>query len=162
LRSANRDELPAALADTSARMQISHLVAFEMVVEGTARALHPVVLEELRRIGDEALINAFQHAGAKMIELVVSYHGAALLVGIRDDGVGIDPAIFRDGGRQGHFGLVGMRERAEQIGAELKIASRPEIGTEVLVRVPARLAYLGKPPGRWRERLRRFLGINSL
>jgi signal transduction histidine kinase/ligand-binding sensor domain-containing protein len=160
LRSADREDLPDALADTAARLRVYHAVAFEMVIEGSRRDLQPLVREELRRIGDEALINAFTHSRATIIELVVSYHRSALLVGIRDDGIGIDPTIFREGGRQGHFGLVGMRERAAQISAELKIASRPEIGTEILARVPADVAYVQDRRGtRWRKILR-FLSMS--
>ncbi|MES3106880.1 sensor histidine kinase [Sphingomonas aurantiaca] len=159
LRSSGSDDLPAMLAETAARLKLAEPTEFEMVIEGSRRELDPVVREELRRIGDEALINAFRHSKASLIEVVVSYHRSALLMGIRDDGDGIDPEIIRDGGRQGHFGLVGMRERAAQIDGELTIASRIDIGTEVLVRIPGRVAYVVRGRGDWRLAVRRFLGM---
>jgi signal transduction histidine kinase len=161
LRSASSDDLPDMLAETAARMRAADPTEFQMVVEGSRRALNPIVREELRRIGDEALSNAFRHARANLIELVISYHSAALLIGVRDDGDGIDPTVFKEGGRQGHFGLVGMRERAAEIDAEIDIASRPEIGTEILVRVPGRLAYATRLRMDWRTTLKRFLGLGG-
>jgi signal transduction histidine kinase len=159
LRSGRGADLPAVLTETAARMKTTDLIEFEMVVEGSRRELDPVVREELHRIGDEALINAFQHSKASFIEVVVSYHRDALLMGVRDDGEGIDPEIIQDGGRQGHFGLIGMRERTAQIDGEITIASRMGIGTEVLVRIPARVAYVVRARGSWLVAVRRFLGM---
>jgi signal transduction histidine kinase/ligand-binding sensor domain-containing protein len=156
LRTTGQDDLAHMLTETAARMRADYPVAFKMTVEGVPRALHPVVREELCRIGDEALINAFRHAAASTIEVVISYHHAALLMGIRDDGIGIDQEVVSGGGRQGHFGLVGMRERARQIDAEIKISSRAESGTEILVRVRARVAYCPDRADRWRFQLRRL------
>ena len=92
-------------------------------------------------IAREALANAFRHARARQIEVEVSYDPAALHVRIRDDGEGISPAVLEAGGRAGHFGLIGMRERAKKLGAHLEVWSKPGAGTEVDLRVPSRVAY---------------------
>ncbi|MFL6762778.1 MAG: two-component regulator propeller domain-containing protein [Sphingomicrobium sp.] len=144
LRAGGASELSQAFVATAERLRENFPAQFNMVVEGSARTLHPVVREELSRIGEEALINAFQHADAQTIEMVLSYRPSSMSLGVRDDGVGIDPEIFA-GGRQGHFGLVGMRERARQIDAAITITSRPGAGTEIVVTVPGRIAYSLKP-----------------
>jgi signal transduction histidine kinase len=91
-------------------------------------------------IGREALANAFRHARADDIEAEVTYDANALHVRIRDDGQGISSGVL-DAGKPGHFGLVGMRERAKKLGAHLEVWSRPGAGTEVDLRVPASVAY---------------------
>jgi signal transduction histidine kinase len=92
-------------------------------------------------IAGEALNNAFRHAQAHNIEAEVSFAFAELHVRIRDDGRGIDPAFLGAGGRRGHWGLAGMRERARKIRGSLNIWSKPDAGTEVDLGVPADVAY---------------------
>jgi len=115
-------------------------VAYRVVVEGSPRPLHPVIRDEVYRIGREALVNAFRHAAAGSIEIQVEYTAAHLRVAVRDDGRGIDPHVLQ-GGRDGHWGLPGMRERAERIGAKLNLWSRLNAGTEVELLVPHEVAY---------------------
>jgi signal transduction histidine kinase len=86
------------------------------------------------------LRNAFAHAQANQIEADITYDARLLRLRIRDDGKGIDP-ILLNAGRDGHWGLTGMRERAEQIGAQLDIWSEVGAGTEVDLRIPASVAY---------------------
>jgi signal transduction histidine kinase len=112
--------------------------------------LHPVIRDEVYRIGREALVNAFRHARASSIEVEVQYTTSHLQVLVRDDGCGIDPQVLRSG-REGHWGLPGMRERAEGIGAKLKVWSRNAAGTEVELIVPGNVAYPHQP-GRGRLR----------
>jgi signal transduction histidine kinase len=100
-----------------------------------------MVREEGFLIGREALGNAFRHARARRIEVEVHYGRTALHVRVRDDGAGIDSAVLAAGERPGHFGLIGMRERAARIGAQLEVWSKPGAGTEIDLRVPARVAY---------------------
>jgi signal transduction histidine kinase len=114
---------------------------FHVVVEGIPRELHPVVREEAYRIGREAIVNAFCHAGASEIEVEVAYKWTELQLRVRDDGRDIDPKVLSFGDRPGHLGLAGMRERAQKLGAHLEIASRPRAGTEVDLRIPGALAY---------------------
>jgi signal transduction histidine kinase len=109
-------------------------------VEGTPRELHPILRDDVYRIAREALQNAFRHAQATKIEAEITYGERLLRVRIRDDGKGIDPKLL-DAGRDGHWGLPGMRERAGQIGARLDIWSEVGAGTEVELRIPGAVAY---------------------
>jgi signal transduction histidine kinase len=114
--------------------------AFRVIVQGQPRALHPVIRDEVCRIGREAIVNAFLHALANRIEVEIEYTPGHLHVLVRDDGIGVDPEILRSG-REGHWGLIGMRERAHRIGATLKLFSRAEAGTEVELAIPGHIAY---------------------
>src|SRR5215469_3301196 len=149
-------DLPTAFADFGERMRKGSSCDFEVVVNGTSRPLHPVVFEELFKIGKEALGNAFRHSGAHSIEAELNYERSEFRIRIRDDGTGIDPAILRQGHRDGHFGLPGMRERAQKVGAHLDVWSRTGAGTEVELRIPAGIAYLSAPNGSWLWTLRRL------
>jgi aerobic-type carbon monoxide dehydrogenase small subunit (CoxS/CutS family) len=112
------------------------------IVDGQQRPLHPLLRDDVYRIGREALINAFRHSRAKRIEIEIKYSARQLSVLVRDDGCGIDPNIL-NAGRDGHWGLSGMQERAQQIGARLHLRSGPAAGTEVELSVPAHAAFLG-------------------
>ncbi len=121
---------------------------FHVEVEGTPRHLHPILRDEIYRIAAEALRNAFRHADARQIAVEIRYDNRLLRVRIRDDGKGIDPKVLAEGGRDGHFGLHGMRERAQIIGAKLDVWSERASGTEVELSVPASKAYLPPSTGR--------------
>lgn len=118
-----------------------------VIVEGQPRRLHPVVRDEAYWIAREAMANAVRHAGAGRIEVEVGYLPDSLRVRCRDDGRGIEPALLEQGGRLEHWGLQGMRERAQRAGGTLAIWSRPAAGTEVELRVASRLAYEEQSPG---------------
>jgi signal transduction histidine kinase/ligand-binding sensor domain-containing protein len=143
LRGAETDhDLPQALRDATRRFAVpSSPVDFRVVVEGTLRTVHPVVCDELISICNEAIRNAFNHANAKNIEARIMYHRTALRVRIRDDGKGINQRIIDAGGRKGHFGLAGMRERAQKIKAQFTLSSLSGAGTEVLIQIPGSFAY---------------------
>ncbi len=117
--------------------------AFRVAVEGTPKALRPILRDEIYGIAREALRNAFRHARASRIETDITYGEQLLRLRIRDNGNGIDPGVIDQGGRTGHWGLVGMRERAERIGVRLDVWSREGTGTEVEVSAPASIAYEG-------------------
>lgn len=139
-------DLALALAVEGEQFAQLHPAGFRVNVQGTCRDLHPIVREEGFLIGREALSNAFRHAGARDIEAEVTYGETTLHVRIRDDGRGISAAVLDAGGRAGHFGLLGMRERAKRLGAHLEVWSRPGAGTEVDLRVPANVAYRRSQP----------------
>ena len=109
-------------------------------VEGTPQDLDPILRDEVYRIAGEALRNAFLHARARRIEVEIQYGERQLQVRVRDDGIGIDPSMV-DKGRSGHYGLPGMRERAERIGGQLSVWSGRGAGAEVELRVPGSIAY---------------------
>lgn len=109
-------------------------------VTGVAREMHPIVRDEIYRIGYEAIRNACVHSEGKLL-IVELIYARDLTVRIKDNGVGIDPVVANRG-REGHFGLQGMRERATRIGATLTIISSATSGTEIKVVVPEKIAFL--------------------
>jgi signal transduction histidine kinase/ligand-binding sensor domain-containing protein len=114
--------------------------SFRVSVEGTPRDLHPILRDDIYRIAREALRNAFRHAQASQIEAEIAYGESLLRLRVRDDGKGIDPKHLH-GGRDGHWGLPGMRERAQQIGAQFEMWSEAGAGTEVELRIPGSIVY---------------------
>ena len=112
-----------------------------LTVEGTPRKKRLLIRDEIYRIASEALRNAFRHAEASRIEVQLSYGEKSFELRVRDDGKGIDPKFLTDEGPAGHFGLRGMRERAQQIGGQLTVWSAPGSGTEVVLSVPGAIAY---------------------
>jgi signal transduction histidine kinase/ligand-binding sensor domain-containing protein len=140
-----RNDLVEALKAMGGELAARGAATFQLVVEGPPRDLHPVIQDEIYRIGSEALRNAFRHARAQHIEVDVRYSGQLLRLQIRDDGVGIRPEIL-EGGCSGHYGLAGMRERSERIAAKLEIWSATGTGTEIDLSIPAARAYRTSPP----------------
>jgi signal transduction histidine kinase/ligand-binding sensor domain-containing protein len=114
---------------------------FRTAVEGEQRKMKPLIQDEAYRIARELLRNAFQHANASEIEAEIRYEDRAFRLRVRDDGNGIDPKVLRAGGRTGHWGLTGMRERAKRIGGQLEIWSETGAGTEVELSIPSTIAY---------------------
>ena len=114
---------------------------FRVIVEGERRRLSPILQEEVYWIARELLRNAFQHAHANQIEAEIRYEGHRFRMRVRDDGKGIDPNVLEAGGRAGHWGLTGLRERAQRLGVRLDFWSEVGAGTEVQLTVPAAVAY---------------------
>jgi len=107
--------------------------------------MHPIARDEIYRIGYEAIRNACKHSGASRLEVELRYaHDLALLVS--DDGIGIDPTIA-DRGKDEHFGLQGMRERAARIGGKLTLRSSSNSGTEIRLIVPGGIIFRKMTPG---------------
>jgi signal transduction histidine kinase len=152
-------DLAQALAAEGEQFAKLHSARFAVSVQGAPRDLHPIVREEGFLIGREAMANAFRHAGAATIETEVTYGEGALHIRIRDDGRGISEAVLDAGGRPGHFGLLGMRERAKKLGAHLEVWSKPGAGTEIDLRVPAQVAY--RQPQPESRGVRSWLGATS-
>lgn len=117
-------------------------VAFRVASHGHPRAVDRTVSDQLGCIAQEALRNAFAHARAQRVEVVLSYGFSELVLTVRDDGVGIPDAWAAEGGRPGHWGLAGMRERAQAVGARVHLLRPQQGGTTVEVRVPAGVAYV--------------------
>jgi signal transduction histidine kinase len=111
---------------------------FQVVVEGQQRELTAGTRDELYRIGREAIVNAYRHSRAKRIEAEIEYRASGLRIAVRDNGCGIDPEALL---QKGHWGLQGMRERADRIGARFRILSRVALGTEVELCLPSRVAF---------------------
>jgi PAS domain S-box-containing protein len=117
--------------------------AIEVEVEGASRDLNPLVRDEAYRIAAEALRNAFRHARAQRIAVEIRYGEGQFRLLVRDDGKGLGEAAVGRAAAAGHFGLHGMRERAEIVGGRLEVRSRTDSGTEVELRIPGSIAYGG-------------------
>jgi signal transduction histidine kinase/ligand-binding sensor domain-containing protein len=137
------------------RIDVPPKPEYRVVVEGRRRDLAAEVRDEAYRIAREAVSNAYQHAKAAHIETEVTFGDADFTIRVRDDGIGVDPQILAGGQRPGHWGLPGMRERSESLGGRLHVWSEGNAGTEVELRIPARVAY-AQPPASMLSRLRRF------
>ena len=122
---------------------------FEVVVEGTPRNLRPFLRDEVYRLVAEALRNAFRHAQARRIEVELRYDEKDFTVRVRDNGRGINREVLSGSGREGHYGLHGMRERAKLVGGVLEIWSEVDSGTEVELSIPASRAYTKSPRRFW-------------
>jgi signal transduction histidine kinase/ligand-binding sensor domain-containing protein len=139
-RYSEEENLERALTQISKDLATPNGVKSHVVVEGVPRSLRPVVRDEIYRIGAEALANVFRHADASAVETVLEYGRGHFRLLVRDDGQGIDPEVLR-AGREGHFGLSGMRERARKIGGRLKIRTAAGAGTEIDLIVPSSAAF---------------------
>jgi signal transduction histidine kinase/ligand-binding sensor domain-containing protein len=134
------DDLETAFSRIGSELNVDEKVRFRITGEGHARPLRASIRDEVHRIVREAVVNAFRHARAGVIEVEVEFARSRVRILVRDDGVGIDPDVL-EAGREGHWGLPGMRERAERIGGTLRVWSRAGAGTEVELSVPARIAF---------------------
>ncbi len=138
-------------------------IDFRVTVEGEASPLRSVIRNDVYGIGREALVNAFRHSGSKNIDVNLEYAPNYLRILIRDNGCGIDGQVL-ESGRDGHWGLSGMRERADRIGGRLKVFSRPGSGTEVELRLPSEIAYESGSPrsgSKLLTRLQRLAGTGD-
>ncbi len=126
------DDLASVLGSMSRRLTTGLLVDFK--VSGDARPVSDTVESNVLRIGQEAIINAVKHAHAQRIQVELFYGSQSLRLYVRDDGRGFD--VQQSRADPGHFGLLGMSERARNIGGLLRIESNPGGGTEVLLDVP--------------------------
>jgi signal transduction histidine kinase len=151
------DDLEQAFSRIRHELGIGGKMEFRVIGEGDKRPLNPAIRDDVYRIGREALVNAFRHSGAAHVEAGVQSTRTQLRVLVRDDGTGIDPEVLHTG-REGHWGLPGMRERAERIGGHLTVWSRAGGGTEVELTVPGHIAFGSSaspdPLRRLRDRVR--------
>jgi signal transduction histidine kinase len=148
-------DLEQAFARIHEELAVTKRARFRVIVEGIPRALRPVIGDDIYLIGREALANAFHHSGASEIEVELEYAANQLRLLVRDNGRGIASDALVSA-RDGHWGLSGMRERTERIGARLRVLSRPEAGMEIELSVPGHIAYLPRDsdqPGNWLSRL---------
>jgi signal transduction histidine kinase len=126
----------AAALNSGAQMWIAGSgVQVEVDVSGVHSSLPEDMEQHLLRIAQEAVTNVLKHAGARKIWVKLHMEARKLYLRIADDGHGFEQQdAFSSLG--GHFGLIGMRERAERLGGELHLASHPGEGTQVEVMVP--------------------------
>jgi signal transduction histidine kinase len=129
----DNSDLPTALKETAQRLTAERNVEAQVQVGGVFRQLPRPVEDNLLRIAQEAINNALAHANPEHVVVNLTFDINRVQLSVRDDGRGFDPAVVN---QNGHFGLVGMRERAQRIGGTFKIVSSAETGTEVLIEVP--------------------------
>ncbi|MBO9557124.1 MAG: ATP-binding protein [Caulobacter sp.] len=151
LRAGAAGDLVATLAEVVETMRSASAAETVVTVHGRKADLHPLVADEIERVVVEALFNAHRHARATRIDLLVAFEPKRLRVTIQDDGVGVDPEVLEAGGRDGHFGLAGMRERARKIHGVLTIRSEPGQGTGIELVAPGGVAYATPRARFWRR-----------
>jgi ligand-binding sensor domain-containing protein/signal transduction histidine kinase len=136
---AQTNDLAEALRRVTEDRLIPSSMAVTFSVVGNAREMHPIVRDEIYRIGYEAIRNACVHSGASRLEVELRY-ARDLTLRVDDNGTGIDPAIA-DRAKDGHFGLQGMRERADRIGGKFTLGSSSSSGTEIRLIVPGGICF---------------------
>ncbi|WP_266157026.1 sensor histidine kinase [Dyella silvatica] len=141
LRTKASGALHEVLEKTGVELTAGQAMHFKALIEGRPRELASQVYWEVLSIAKEAMFNAFQHSGGTLMEVEVAYLSSALRVRLRDNGVGILEDVLKQG-RPNHWGIGGMRERADKISAKFHIWSRQGDGCEIEVVVPAGTAYL--------------------
>jgi PAS domain S-box-containing protein len=142
-------DLVKALSEVQQEVVVPPGVDFRVRVAGRQHPLRSAIQQEIYRIGREALVNAFCHSAAKRVECELEYTDSKLTMRIHDNGCGIDPQVL-DAGREGHWGITGMRERTTRIGGLLKISSSAA-GTEVHFSIPNDVAFQISPTESWKR-----------
>lgn len=131
LRSGNSG-LAAAIEQAARQATETKDIKLKLKLENKPAGLAADVEYNLVRIAQEAVTNSVKHSGARTVEVNLDYPARGLRLQVKDDGSG-----FGDGnGKSGHYGLIGMKERASHIGAKLDLASAPGRGTTVSVLLP--------------------------
>ncbi len=134
-----KDDLAVAFQRAAEASGATASMRLLVSVEGAAQELHPILRDEIYRIGSEAIRNAALHSEATGLEVSLSY-ARDLTLRVRDNGKGIDPQVAASG-KPGHFGLRGMQERAGRIHGTFHLLSRPGSGTEVVLAVPGKMVF---------------------
>lgn len=128
------DDLATALEYFIAQATTEDSPQIAYQVKGTPRRLAEEQENNLLRIGQESVTNALRHARASLIEVQLSFDSRLIELRVRDNGCGFDTTSTAQG-FGGHYGLLGIRERAAQIGGELALTSAPGAGTEIKIRL---------------------------
>jgi signal transduction histidine kinase/ligand-binding sensor domain-containing protein len=139
--SAHQLDLAAAFEKVASEYEGGEYPVLNVSATGTRKFSDPLIIDELRASGREAIINAFNHSAAKSINVRVHQDRGGIRIEVSDDGKGIDPQVILNGGSPGHWGLPGIRERMGRIGGELRIISNATHGTTVILSVDASRAY---------------------
>jgi signal transduction histidine kinase len=126
-------DLPAAIRSGARRLHNADAVPITVHSNGTVLNLAPAACSEVIVIACEAVANALHHARARRITVTLDWSAGALMLVVADDGIGMPEPMLQEAG---HWGLTGMRERAQLLGASLHVGRRPQGGSEVLLLVP--------------------------
>jgi signal transduction histidine kinase/ligand-binding sensor domain-containing protein len=155
LRAASVQSNDVEQAFTALGQRLQHDLGprFGLRIRGTMRPLDCAAWEEIYYIGYEALHNAYHHAEAARITLTLDYGVNQFALMVRDDGKGLPAEVREHGKREGHWGLVGMRERARMVDGSMTFHSPNGHGTEICLHIPAPRAYAAGMRAGWRSRL---------
>ena len=134
-----RNDLGEALRRETQNVPVPSSLTINFSVIGYARDMHPIVRDEVYRIACEAIRNACAHSGGSQLSVQLRY-GRDLVVRVKDNGKGIHPSVVAEG-KDRHFGLQGMRERAGRIRAKLTLDSSATSGTEVTLVIPGDIVF---------------------
>jgi signal transduction histidine kinase len=119
--------------------------SMEIISRGAPRPLTDDVYQQLVDITQEAVRNAIQHANCQRVRVTVAYQLHSISLAITDDGCGITPTLLLSDTLAGHYGILGMQERAQQLGAAFSLGPDGISGTRVSVHVPAEVAFADTP-----------------
>jgi signal transduction histidine kinase len=132
-------DLASGLRDAANNSPVHGSMKVEFRVSGVPREMHPIVRDEVYRIGYEAIRNAGMHSGASRLVVELTY-AQDLILRVMDNGKGIASDIA-ESGKEGHFGLQGMRERAARIDGKFSLVTSPRSGTEITLTIPGRTVF---------------------
>jgi len=152
------NDLAAGLRRATEECSLNRSMTVKFSVTGGPKDTHPIARDEIYRIGYEAIRNACEHSSASELEVSLSY-AQDLTLRVKDNGAGIDPAVVTEG-REGHFGLQGMRERAERINSKFTLNSAPDSGTEITLIVPGNVVFR-KASTSLLEKIKTLSGLNK-
>ncbi len=127
-------DLVSVLTSAVKRKSSDNTAHFELQIHGTARPVEPSVGKDLYHIAQEAITNALRHGRPRIVMIHLTFGPDLIQLGVQDDGKGFDMKHQAD---SGGFGLIGMSQRADRMGGELSIVSRPGRGTEIAVSLPS-------------------------
>jgi signal transduction histidine kinase len=135
-------ELLTALTVVAKELATGTNISIHINVEGERQKLPPIVEHHLLRIGQEAITNAIKHSKAMDIYIRLIFEDPYVILSVKDNGIGFDIGQRTNALSFGQFGLIGMEERVEKIGGNLKLSSQPNMGTEIIVQVPINIENL--------------------
>ncbi len=136
--------LRAALEDVARNLELLADPDVRVRIDGDERPLPESTTAEFLRIAQEATTNAIAHGQARQVDIIVSFESDAVALRVDNDGIGFD-GVEKDDTPM-HFGLLGMRERAERLGGTFTVESAPDQGTSVQVRIPTTRSHRAKTP----------------
>ena len=153
------NDLAASLRRATEDCLIDSATDISFSVIGDKRDMHPIARDEIYRIGYESIRNACEHSSASKLEIILNY-AHDLTLSVSDNGVGMEPDVLTKG-REGHFGLRGMRERADRIRSRFTIDSSPNFGTVMTLVVPGNIIFRKTRVTRL-KRIKTFFGFDRV
>jgi ligand-binding sensor domain-containing protein len=146
-------QLEPSIRELTDELATRSAMQFKLEVTGTQQPLDPEVVDEVYFIAREALANAFRHSGASQVVVALDYDRDRFRLECRDNGHGFSLQGFHEYETNGHWGLRGMSERAQRIGANFNLKSAPGEGARISIVIPAARAYVRNH--RWSSWIRR-------